>query len=120
MKRVSLEDAEKQLKELVAAAAAGEDVVITGGEGLRARLVAAEELVEPSEIHLGTLRGQIEIDPSFYDDMDERDLVVTTGGRRLGSLEGMVSFNDPDWDKPLSDDEIREWFGDEFADDVGA
>lgn len=75
MKQVSLDEAEKQLKELVAAAAAGDEVVITDAGHPRARLVAAEKPREGSEIRLGTLRGQIEIDPSFYDDMDERDLI---------------------------------------------
>ena len=39
---------------------------------------------------------------------------------RLGFFEGMGREVDPDWWKPVPDEEIREAFGDEFADDVGA
>jgi len=38
----------------------------------------------------------------------------------LGAMAGLIKEVDPDWWKPLTDAEIREWFGDEFADDVGA
>lgn len=38
----------------------------------------------------------------------------------LGGLAGMAEEIDPDWWKPIPDDEIREWFGDKYADEVGA
>jgi len=39
---------------------------------------------------------------------------------RLGLFEGMVREIDPDWWKPVPDGDIREWFGDKYADEVGA
>lgn len=41
------------------------------------------------------------------------------GGIKLGFFEGLAREVDPDWWKPIPDEEIREWFGDEFADDAG-
>ncbi len=38
----------------------------------------------------------------------------------LGLFEGMVREIDPEWWKPVPDEEIREWFGDKYADEVGA
>ena len=38
----------------------------------------------------------------------------------LGGLAGMAKEIDPDWWKPIPDDEIRDWFGDKYADEVGA
>ena len=46
----------------------------------------------------------------------------TKAARRviLGGLEGMAREIDPDWWKPIPDEDIREWFGDKYADEVGA
>jgi prevent-host-death family protein len=41
------------------------------------------------------------------------------GGIKLGFFEGLAREVDPDWWKPIPDEEIREMFGDEFADAVG-
>ncbi len=38
----------------------------------------------------------------------------------LGFFEGHARELDPDWWKPTPDSQIRETFGDEFADDAGA
>jgi len=46
--------------------------------------------------------------------------VSANGGITLGFFEGMGREVDPDWWKSVSDNEIREMFGDEFADAVGA
>ncbi|MDZ7728730.1 MAG: hypothetical protein U5Q44_11335 [Dehalococcoidia bacterium] len=70
MKRVSLEDAEKQLKDLVAAAERGEDVALTDHDTVVARIVAPREKRQGG-VRLGRLRGQIHIDDSFYEDMSE-------------------------------------------------
>ena len=39
---------------------------------------------------------------------------------KLGLFEGQVREIDPDWWKPIPEDAIREWFGDRYADEVGA
>jgi prevent-host-death family protein len=38
----------------------------------------------------------------------------------LGAMAGLTREIDPDWWKPVPDERIREEFGDEYADDVGA
>lgn len=40
--------------------------------------------------------------------------------RTLGGLASLAEELDPDWWKPVPDDEIRESFGDKYADSVGA
>ncbi len=40
--------------------------------------------------------------------------------RQLGWARGEIVEVDPNWHEPMSDDEIREMFGHEFADDIGA
>jgi antitoxin (DNA-binding transcriptional repressor) of toxin-antitoxin stability system len=38
----------------------------------------------------------------------------------LGALAGLSREIDPDWWKPVPDDQIREQFGEKYADEVGA
>jgi hypothetical protein len=38
----------------------------------------------------------------------------------LGGLQGLAREVDPDWWKPVPDEEIREQFGDKYADEMGA
>jgi prevent-host-death family protein len=33
---------------------------------------------------------------------------------RLGTLKHLVEYADPDWDKPLTDEELVEYFGEAF------
>lgn len=40
--------------------------------------------------------------------------------RRLGWARGQITEVDPTWHEPMSDEEIREIFGDEFADEINA
>ncbi len=39
---------------------------------------------------------------------------------KLGLFEGHVRERDPDWWKPVPDEDIREQFGERYADEVGA
>ncbi len=61
--QVNMHDAKTRLSELVAAAEAGEDVVIARGGTPAVRLVAIT--VEHRPVRLGALTGQIEIGDDF-------------------------------------------------------
>ncbi|MEJ5221686.1 MAG: type II toxin-antitoxin system prevent-host-death family antitoxin [Tepidiforma sp.] len=84
---VSITEAKTRLSELIDAVARGEEVVIAR----RGRPVAAlRPAPSPEEIAARRARG-------------------------FGALRGKVVIHDPDWWKPLSDDELRDWYGDDFA-----
>lgn len=83
---VSITEAKTHLSELIDAVARGEEVVIAR----RGRPVAAlRPAPSPEEIAARRARG-------------------------FGALRGKVVVRDPDWWKPLGDDELRDWYGDDF------
>ena len=89
-RQVNVHEAKTHLSELLAAVERGEEVVIARRGKPIAKITPCDQ---PSK-----KKGRI----------------------KLGFFEGMGRETDPDWWKPVKDEEIREWFGDEFADDVGA
>jgi antitoxin (DNA-binding transcriptional repressor) of toxin-antitoxin stability system len=88
---VTIDEAQMHLAELLAAVEDGEEVVIERlGEPVARISRCAPKVADKS--------GRIE----------------------LGFYRGQVKEIDPDWWKPVKDEEIRDMFGDEFADDFGA
>lgn len=88
---VSIDEAQKHLAELLAAVEGGEDIVIERRGEPVARISACAEEPGPSPERI-----------------------------ELGFLRDRVREIDPDWSKPVNDGDIREMFGDEYADTVGA
>lgn len=88
---VTIDEAQAHLAELLAAVEGGEEVVIER----RGEPVARISRCAPKP-----------------DEKPERI--------ELGFYKGQGREIDPDWWKPVKDEEIRDMFGDEFADDVGA
>ncbi len=74
-------------------------------------LIAA---VERGEEIVIARRGKPVAKVSACEDPGERRKVI------LGGLSGMAREIDSDWWKPIPDEEIREWFGDKYADEVEA
>lgn len=75
MARVTLEQAEKNLPQLVADARAGEEVVILEGERPVARIVAIRpeaSLAEPRRP--GRFKGVFELDDRFFDPLPDDEL----------------------------------------------
>jgi prevent-host-death family protein len=76
----SIEEAQERFEELLARAAAGEEVIIVRGDGA-VRLVA----VEPSPVPMpkrvaGKLKGRISIGPEFFEPLSEEELKLWEGG----------------------------------------
>jgi prevent-host-death family protein len=78
MQKVTIDSAKTNLSRLIAAAEAGEEIVILRGDTPVARIVPIEPpslLREP-----GRLKGQIEVDASFFDPLPESEFVAWEKG----------------------------------------
>lgn len=79
--QVNLEDSEKDLATLVDQAMMGEDIIIAK---------AGRPVVKLSKV------------PQPH---------RSSKKRIFGSMEGKVKFLDPDWDKPMTEEEVENFFG---------
>lgn len=79
MTTMNVHEAKTHFSELLAAVERGEEVLIARRGKLVARLVSAKQPeAEPRTRIFGRFAGQVKIDPSFYDDMTEDDLIGDT------------------------------------------
>lgn len=92
MTQLDIPTAAARLADLVAAAAAGEEVVITDDAGRRARLVAADP-------HVATPYRP----PEWTDEQ-----FAAAHARGYGMYAGQVWMSDDCWD-PLTDEELKDW-----------
>lgn len=69
MTQITLEDAQRRLPDLIAAALGGEDVVITGKDQPGVRLVPL--VAEPNWPKFGSAKGQILIADDFDEPLEE-------------------------------------------------
>jgi prevent-host-death family protein len=90
MRQVNIHEAKTHFSELIAAVERGEEVIIARRGKQVVRLQRCSD--QP--------------------DAPKR--------RTLGALAGVAVEVDPDWWKPVPDEEIRATFGDKYADEVGA
>lgn len=75
---VTVHQAKTQLSRLIAAAEAGEDIVIARGDKPVVRLTLVQDAGKPSR-KPGRLKGIIGFDESFFDPMSEEDLRLWEG-----------------------------------------
>lgn len=85
MDQVSIAHAKEHLEELIERARRGEDVRIADDKGVEVRLLPAE--------------------PPAHDRPVRR--------RRLGMLEGKIPPPPADFFDPMSEEELKQWYGDE-------
>ncbi len=71
MKSVTMHTAKTTLSKLVAAAEAGEEIVILRGRTPVARLVG---ISAPPTRAFGSLKGQLRVSPSFFEPLPDREL----------------------------------------------
>lgn len=75
--QVNIHRAKSQLSKLVAAAEAGEDVIIARNGKPAVKLVP----VQPGSFKLGMMDGLVEIIPDFLEPMPRDELAAWEGGR---------------------------------------
>ena len=75
--KINVHEAKTQLSKLLAAAEAGEEVIIARHGKPVAKLVPVEE-VRPKR-RFGSMKGRIELDESFFDPLPEEELRAWEG-----------------------------------------
>jgi prevent-host-death family protein len=76
--KINVHEAKTQLSKLIAAAEAGEEVIIARHGKPVARLVPVEE-TRPKR-RFGSMKGKIKLDESFFDPLPEEELRAWEGG----------------------------------------
>lgn len=90
MRQVNIHEAKTHFSELIAAVERGEEIIIARRGRPVAKVSGCRDTADP-------------------------------GSKRvLGALSAMAREVDPDWWKPIADEDIRDWFGEKYADEVGA
>ena len=103
MDDISIKDAKEQLEELIERAARGEDVRIKDARIGTVRLVPVNE---------EAIR-EWGFDPAAPRVLDTMPPVVPkTGKRQLGRLRGKIPPPPDDFFDPLSEEELKLWYGD--------
>lgn len=74
-----MHEAKTQLSKLIAAALAGEEVVIARGEKPVVRLTPVDPPPKKPRVP-GRLKGQVEWDDRFFDPLPEEELALWEGG----------------------------------------
>lgn len=87
MTTVTVTEAQKRLPELFEAAQRGEEIEIQQDGVTVTLVVKSEPIAEPPPV----------------------ERIV-----RFGLFKDSIEIVDPDWDKPMTDEEIRETFGDDY------
>jgi prevent-host-death family protein len=76
--KINVHEAKTQLSKLIAAAEAGEEVIIARHGKPVARLVPVEE-TRPKR-RFGSMKGKIKLDESFFEPLPEEELRAWEGG----------------------------------------
>lgn len=106
---VTPDEAASQFRDLLARVERGDVVVIERDGEIVARLVPDARL-EPGDDEQGIAAefdGSAKWPPGFVE--LENGVVITPGGHRLGTARLKYGPLDPDWDEPMTEEELAEF-----------